>query len=213
MKSKAATTARWASPFNKMRALELLIAVLYTIAILMMYAEKPGAQALLLLVTALVALFYLITGVGLSRRNFILAAWRYTPPEDRPALLMRTISGLCFAFCIAAITFNLIYLPHFEAYTIIAIIWLTVVMFFSMRLLENENMAMNRAILLRAALLSAALTFYAVAPLHRRIAWQFDDIYYRELLQFSIENPDNEEARHDLHEYEKRMRGVTLPAM
>jgi hypothetical protein len=84
-------------------------------------------------------------------------------------------------------------------------------MFFSMRLLENENAALNRAILLRAALLSMALTFYAATPLHQRIAWQFEDVYYRELLQFSIANPDDEEAQRDLRDYEQRMRGVTLP--
>jgi hypothetical protein len=211
MKLKAAITAPSVLRFFSMRKIEFLIAVLYTIALMMIYAEKPGARVLLLFATAIIALFYLITGVGLSRRNLIFYAWRFTPREERPALIMRTLSGVAFAYSIVTVTLNLLFIRHFETHTIIAIGLLTVVMFFSMRLLENENAALNRAILLRAALLSMALTFYAATPLHQRIAWQFEDVYYRELLQFSIANPDDEEAQRDLRDYEQRMRGVTLP--
>lgn len=196
-----------------MRKIEFLIAVLYTIAMMMTYTEKPGARALLIFVTVIIALFYLITGMGISRRNSIFYAWRFTPAEERHALIMRTLSGVAFSFSIITVSLNLLFVKHFEVYTLIAIGLLTIVMFFSLRLLENKNAPLNRAILFRSAVLSSLLTFFAVTPLHHRIAWQFDDIYYRELLQFSIENPSNEEAHRDLIDYEKRMSGVTLPTI
>ena len=76
-----------------------------------------------------------------------------------------------------------------------------------MRLLEDDQPKLNRGILLRSAVLSIALTFYAVTPLSARIAWRFEDVYYRELLQYALNNPNDEEAQRDLLDYEKRMEG------
>jgi hypothetical protein len=84
---------------------------------------------------------------------------------------------------------------------------LTAVMFFSMRLLEADQPKLYRGIVFRSSVLSIILTFYTVTPLAARLAWRFDDVYYRELLQYAINNPNDEEAQQDLANYEMRMEG------
>lgn len=194
-----------------MRKVEFLLAILLAMAFMLHYKEVPGARVLLIFSIAVLIAFYLITGVGLSRRNLIFYAWRHTPIEDRPALMIRTLSGIVFAGCLVAVGFNELFIKHFDILTGICIAFLTTVMFFSMFLLENEHPELNRAILWRSALFSAALLYYAVVPLQKQISWHYDDIYYRELLLFAIEHPEDEKAQKDLHAYESRMRGITLP--
>jgi hypothetical protein len=80
-------------------------------------------------------------------------------------------------------------------------------MFFSMRLLEVDQPKLNRGSLFRSSVLSIALTFYAVTPLSARISWRFEDVYYRELLQYALNNPNDEDAQRDLLDYEMRMEG------
>ena len=126
----------------------------------------------------------------------------------RPALVMKTCSGLVFAFCYFAIATNELFVHYLNVYTIIGVLALTIVMFLSMRLLEVEQPTLNRGILFRSAILSAALTFYFVMPLQNRLSWRFDDVYYREMLQFALENPDDEDAQRELLDYEQRMQGV-----
>jgi len=47
--------------------------------------------------------------------------------------------------------------------------------------------------------------------LKQQISWHYEDIYYRELLHYSLKNPDDEQAQRDLRDYQERMRGITLP--
>ena len=190
-----------------MKRIELLFFVLFGLAILMGYNGMAAAKPILALASALNALFYLISGVGLTRNTFLPAAWKHTSPEMRPALIMKTASGVVFSLSILAIAFNELFVRNFMSVTIIAVVLLTAVMFFSMRLLEDDQPKLNRGILLRSAVLSIALTFYAVTPLSARIAWRFEDVYYRELLQYALNNPNDEEAQRDLLDYEKRMEG------
>jgi hypothetical protein len=84
-------------------------------------------------------------------------------------------------------------------------------MFFSMVLLEKQHPQLNRSIVFRSAILSAVLLYYTIMPLKQQISWHYEDIYYRELLHYSLKNPDDEEAQRDLHDYQERMRGITLP--
>jgi len=174
----------------------------------MAYSHIPASTPIIILATCINILFYLISGLGLTRNTFLPTAWPYTAPEMRPSLIIKTCSGFVFAFCYFAIGSNELFIHYFNTYTIIAVIALTVVMFFSMRLLEEEQPKMNRGILFRSAILSAALTFYFVVPLPNRLAWRFDNVYYREMLQFALENPEDEDAQRDLENYEQRMQGV-----
>ena len=109
----------------------------------------------------------------------------------------------------AALGLNEFFRGPFEALTIAGVIALTVVMFLSMLLLENQHPQLNRGILFRAALMSAVLLYYSIMPLKQQISWHYEDIYYRELLHFALENPDDEQAQRDLFDYQQRMRGIT----
>jgi uncharacterized membrane protein len=190
-----------------MKRIELLCFLLLVIAGTVAYSSMSAWKPIMIAATAVNVLFYFISGIGLTRNTFLPSAWKYTPPEMRPSLIMKTASGLIFSFCVLVLCFNELFLPHHNTYTLIGVSLLTVVMFFSMKLLEDDQPKLNRDILMRSALLSLLLTFYFVTPLSYRIKWRFEDAYYRELLQFSLENPTNEEAYRDLIDYEKRMEG------
>jgi hypothetical protein len=190
-----------------MKRIELLCFVFFVLTISSGYSGIAGAKLLLQLGMVISGIFYLLSGLGLTRNTFLPTAWKYTPQAMRAPLLMKTISGLGFAFCFCAIACNELFLHISYSLSIAGVVVLTVVMFLSMFLLESDHPKLNRGILFRSVVLSLALTFYVVTPLAARLAWRFDDVYYRELLQFSIENPSDEEALRDLHEYEKRMEG------
>ncbi|MFM9004162.1 MAG: hypothetical protein ACKOSR_01465 [Flavobacteriales bacterium] len=174
----------------------------------MAYSHIPASTPIIILASCINILFYLISGIGLTRNTFLPSAWKFTTPEMRPALIMKTASGLGFSYCYFAIATNELFFHHLHAYSMAGVIILTVVMFFSMRLLEDDQPVLNRGILFRAAILSAALTFYFVTPLSNRLEWRFDDVYYREVLQLALENPQDEDAQRDLLDYERRMQGV-----
>jgi len=192
-----------------MKRIELICFSLLVLAGLMAYSSMPAAKPVILAATVINVIFYLISGIGLTRNTFLPTTWKHTAPEMRPALIMKTASGLVFAYAILTLCFNEIFVLHLSTYTLIGVGLLTVVMFFSMKLLEDNQPTLNRGILFRSAILSALLTFYFVTPLSYRLEWRFDDAYYRELIQVSQENPSDEEAYRDLLEYEKRMAGQT----
>ncbi len=190
-----------------MRRIELLCFLLFGLAILMAYSGMAAARPIILLASGINTLFYLISGIGLTRNTFLPTAWKHTSPEMRPSLIMKTASGVVFSVSIIAISFNELFVGNFIVFSIIAIVLLTAVMFFSMRLLEEDQPKLNRGIVFRSSVFSIILTFYAVTPLSTRLVWRFDDVYYRELLQYAIENPNDEEAQVDLANYEMRMDG------
>jgi hypothetical protein len=192
-----------------MKRIELICFSLLVLAGLVAYSSMPAAKPVIIAASIVNILFYFVSGVGLTRNTFLPAAWKHTAPEMRPALIMKTTSGLVFSFCIVVICFNEIFVAHFDIYTLAGVGLLTVVMFLSMKLLEDDQPKLNRDILFRSVILSLLLTFYYVTPLSNRLTWRFDDAYYREILQFSLENPGDEEAYRDLLDYEKRMEGQT----
>ena len=173
----------------------------------MAYNGMSAVKPIIIFSLGVNIIFYLITGIGLTRNTFLPASWKHTTPELRPALIMKTLSGLVFALSVTAIGFNELFLSGFYTLSTLCVILLTVVMFFSMRLLENTQPKLNRGILFRSAILSAAITFYVVTPLSTRLSWRFDDVYYRELIQLTMENPDDEDAQRELLDYERRMAG------
>lgn len=190
-----------------MKRIELLCFSLLVLAGLIAYSSMPVAKPVIVAATVVNGLFYFISGMGLTRNTFLPTAWKHTAPDMRPALIMKTASGIAFAFCVLILCFNETFVAHHNTYNIIGVGLLTAVMFFSMKLLEDNQPKLNRGILVRSAILSSLLTFYFVTPLSTRLAWRFDDAYYREILQFSLENPSDEEAYRDLIDYEKRMQG------
>jgi hypothetical protein len=190
-----------------MRRIELLCFLLLVLSILIAYNGMAASRPIILLASGINTLFYLISGIGLTRNTFLPAAWKHTSPEMRPSLIMKTASGVVFSVSIIAISFNELFVGNFIVFSIIAIVLLTAVMFFSMRLLEADQPKLYRGIVFRSSVLSIILTFYTVTPLAARLAWRFDDVYYRELLQYAINNPNDEEAQQDLANYEMRMEG------
>jgi len=190
-----------------MKRIELLCFILLSLSISMAYSGMAAAKPIIILAVGVNVLFYLITGIGLTRNTFLPASWKHTAPELRPALIMKTISGIVFALSITAIGFHELFVSYFYWLSFISILLLTAVMFFSMRLLEDEQPKLNRGILVRSAILSIAITFYVVTPLSTRLAWRFDDVYYRDLIQFVMENPSDEDAQRELVDYERRMAG------
>ena len=190
-----------------MRRIELLCFMLLVLAVLMAYSGMAAARPIIVVACSIHILFYVITGVGLTRNTFLPAAWRHTTPELRPALIMKTASGIAFALAILAVAFNELFVRGFTTISIAGVILLTAVMFFSMRLLEDDQPKLNRGIVFRSATLSIMLTFYLVTPLSTRLSWRFDDVYYREILQYALENPSDEDAQRDLLDYELRMEG------
>jgi hypothetical protein len=190
-----------------MKRIELLCFMLLLLAISMAYSGMAAAKPIIVIAVTVNMLFYLITGIGLTRNTFLPSAWKHTQTELRPALVMKTASGIVFAFTMLAVAFNELFIYGLTALSITAVILLTVVMFFSMKLLEDEQPKLNRGIIVRSAILSIALTFYIVTPLSTRLAWRFDDAYYCEMLQYALENPSDEDAQRDLLDYEMRMEG------
>jgi hypothetical protein len=190
-----------------MKKIELICFLLFVLTILSAYNGILAAKPIIILASACCILFYLISGIGLTRNTFLPTSWRHTPHEMRAALIMKTVSGVTFSFAFFAIASNELFIHHLDAYNIIGVILLTIVMFFSMLLLEKEQPKLNRGILIRSMVLCLALTFYAITPLSMRLAWRFDDVYYREILQFALENPLDEEAQRDLLDYERRQEG------
>jgi hypothetical protein len=190
-----------------MKRIELLCFLLLVLALAMAYSGMAAAKPIIILAVCVNVIFYLVTGIGLTRNTFLPTSWKHTLPELRPALLMKTISGLVFALSITAIGFHELFLSGFYSLSVISVLLLTVVMFFSMRLLEDEQPKLNRGILVRSAIFSAAITFYIVTPLSTRLSWRFDDAYYRDLIQFAMENPSDEDAQREIVDYERRMAG------
>jgi hypothetical protein len=193
-----------------MNKIEALLVVLLGMALTLHYSEMPGAQVFLQFSLGVLIAFYLITGIGLSRKNSLFYIFKHGPRDERPAAIMRHVSSLTFACCIITIGLNEFFRGPFRAMNIASIIALTLAMFLSMLLLENSRPQLNRAIVFRAGILSAALLYYSIMPLKQQISWHYEDIYYRELLHYALENPEDEQAQKDLFDYQQRMRGITL---
>jgi dolichyl-phosphate-mannose--protein O-mannosyl transferase len=191
-----------------MKRIELLCFAFFALTISSGYSAIAGSKLLLQLGMVVCCVFYLVSGLGLTRSTFLPTAWKFTPSVMQAPLIMKTLSGFSFAYCCCAISCNELFLHYSYTLSIAGVLILSVVMFLSLRLLESNHPTLNRGILARSALLSVALTFYVVTPLETRLTWRFDDAYYRELLLFSLENPTDEEALRDVHEYEKRMEGI-----
>jgi hypothetical protein len=190
-----------------MKKIELICFLLFVLTILSAYNGILAAKPIIILASACCILFYLISGIGLTRNTFLPTSWRHTPHEMRAALIMKTVSGVTFSYAFFALASNELFIHHLDTYSIIGVILLTIVMFFSMLLLEKEQPKLNRGILMRSMVLCLGLTFYAITPLSMRLAWRFDDVYYREILQYALENPLDEEAQRDLLDYERRQEG------
>jgi len=196
-----------------MRQIEFLCWVLYVLASVAIYSELATPKPIILAASIVNIAFYVITGIGLTRRTFVFTAWKITPPEDRAALILKTVSGLIFAFCIFTLYSNERFLSHFNTLNIVAVVMTTILMFFTMLLLEKKHPVLNRFILIRSSIFSSIIALYFVAPLSWRLSLRFNDVYYREILAFSIENPNDEEAKQELHQYEARMEGSDLPEL
>jgi len=190
-----------------MKRIELLCLLLLVLALSMAYNGMAAAKPIIILAAGINTSFYLITGIGLTRNTFLPSAWKHTSPDLRPALIMKTSSGMVFALCVLAISFNELFIQGYYSLSVSGVVLLTAVMFISMRMLEENQPKLNRSILVRSAIFSIILTFYIVTPLSTRLSWRFDDAYYRDMLQFVMEHPGDEEAERELQDYERRMQG------
>jgi hypothetical protein len=191
-----------------MKRVEFLLFVLALLAVMMRYNDIPGSRQIILFAGTIMISFYIIIGIGITRRTFFLTAMTYHAHGMRPVFFTRALGGITFAFCLFTFYQHEYYKPWREVLGMIAAGMLTTVMFIALALVESRDIEMSRSIMLRSVIASAILMFYTVVPVHSRLSWQFDDQYYRELLEYSINNPDDGEAREEVEDYERRLEGL-----
>jgi hypothetical protein len=192
-----------------MKKIEFLLFVLALLAVLMRYNDIPGSRYLILFTGICLMSFYLITGIGITRKTFFLSAMRFHPHGMRPVFYARAFGGIAFSFCLYTFYLHEYYRPMREIAGIGAAALLTFVMFFSFAMVERRDREMNLALIVRSVIASAILIFYTLVPIRTRLSWQFDDLYYREILEYSIRNPQDEESRKEVEDYERRLEGLS----
>jgi hypothetical protein len=170
------------------------------------YTNIPGSEIIVMIATGALAGFYYITGIGLSKNSF---RWRLknAMPGEKQIIWMRLLAGLCFTMSTIAILFNELYFRTYLIQIYVAVALLTLVMFFTLLLLEKNEPILYRFIMMRSILFSGALLFYLLTPLSLRLEWKYDDQYYREILQYAIENPNDKDAQKTVRDYERRQKG------
>lgn len=191
-----------------MKRVEFLLFILAVLAVLMRYNDIPGSRQIILFAITVLTSFYIVTGIGITRRTFFLTAMKYHAHGMRPVFYARALGGITFAFCLFTFYQHEYYKPWREILGIVAALLLTIVMFMALALVEKRDIEMSRPLLLRSTVASLILIFYTTIPIHKRLSWQFDDQYHREILEYSIKNPHDEEARNEVEEYERRLEGL-----
>jgi hypothetical protein len=192
-----------------MKRLELSLFVLALLSVMMRYNNVPGARYLIIFSICVLTAFYLITGVGITRRTFFLTAMTYHAHGMRPVFYVRALGGLSFASSLFTFYLHEFYRPARDIMGILDATLLTVTMFAALAAVEKRDPDLSRSLLFRSAIASIILIFYTVTPIHLRLKWQFEDQYYREILEYSINNPKDEEARKEVEDYERRLEGLT----
>jgi len=190
-----------------LRGLEFLIAFFVLLGIMMGYtAQIPGGHFVLMIGCGTLAIFYIILAFGLGG-NFFIARLRNAEPDEKPYIWMRLLYGLTFTLATVSIYWHERFLPMATTLVYLSTFLLTVTMFLAIYLFEKNDPAMYRFIMFRSIVFSAMVIFYVLTPLPTRLAWRFEDQYYRELLQYSIENPDDPQAKKNVRDYERKSRG------
>ncbi len=192
-----------------MRLLEFLLFFFVVLSVLMCYAEIPGGTTVFTFAASILSGFYFFAGSGILRTS-IFARLRHIPHHERAVVIIRAIAGAVFSFTIIAVLFNEQLWQGRQPMIYIGIFLLTAVMVLSLLFLENHEPLLNRYIFFRFWVLSLLLLFYMSVPLTKRLEWKFEDQYYREILQFSLENSDDAEARKTVKDYERRLQGLPL---
>jgi hypothetical protein len=193
-----------------LRGLEFLIAFFLLLGLLMGYTSGiPGGHFVTMIGSGFLALFYYFTGIGISRNSFI-SRLRNAEPGEKVFIWMRTLAGLTFALSAITILYNEMYWPGALVFRYISIFLLTVLMFLDIYFLEKNDPGMFRFIMARSIIFSTMLVFYVVTPLSKRLEWKYDDQYYREILQYSIEHPEDKQAKKNVRDYERKSRGEVI---
>lgn len=183
--------------------------MLAALAVMMRYNNIPGARYLILFSGIVLMSFYLITGIGITRRTFFLTAMTYHAHGMRPVFYARALGGITFTFCLFTFYLHEFYKPYRDLSGILAALLLTTVMFAALAAVEKRDTDLSRSLLIRSVVGSVVLMFYTLTPIKTRLGWQFDDQYYREILEYSIMNPGDEEARKEVENYERRLEGLS----
>jgi membrane-associated HD superfamily phosphohydrolase len=192
-----------------MKRVEFLLFVLAALSVLMRYNNIPGARYLILFSGIVLMTFYLITGIGITRRTFFLTAMTYHAHGMRPVFYTRALGGITFAYSLFAFYLHEFYKPYRDLNGILAALLLTIVMFAALAAIEKRDPELSKSLLFRSAIASVILMFYTLTPIKTRLSWEFDDQYYREILEYSIMNPGDEEARKEVETYERRLEGLS----
>ncbi len=174
---------------------------------MMTFSTIPGGEPVFLMACCILAIFYFLTGSGFLRSSFIHRI-RMAPQEEKAGILIRAFTGVTFALSTISIMYNEKFWPMREPLLYISVFALSVLMFFSLLFLEKAEPASNRYIIFRAVIFSALLMYFIVTPLSKRLEWKYDDQYYREILQYSLENPQDKDARKSVVDYERRREGL-----
>lgn len=192
-----------------MRALEFLLFFFITISLLIWYSGIPGGSTIFTSACILLGSFYLLIGSGILRGS-IIGRLRQAPVEERAGIIMQMFTGMVLAFAVLAFLFNEQLWQTRTVLLYVAIGLLTILILLSLLILENHEPSLHRYIIIHFWLASIVLLFYVGVPLHKRLEWKYEDQYYREILQYALENPDDEEARKTVTDYERRLQGLTI---
>ncbi len=192
-----------------MRILEFLLFFFVVLSVLMCYAEIPGGATVFTFAACVLSGFYFFAGSGILRSS-LFARLRHAPHHERAVVIIRATAGVVFSFVVIAILFNEQLWQGRQPMIYIGIFLLTTAMVLSLLFLENHEPLLNRYISFRFWVLSLLLLFYLSVPLTKRLEWKFDDQYYREILLFSLDNPDDAEARKTVKDYERRLQGLPM---
>jgi len=192
-----------------MRTLEFLLFFFVVISVLMCYAGIPGGPYVFTTASILLGTFYLLIGSGLLRGSFI-GRLRQVPPEERAGIVMQMLAGVVFAFAVLAMLFNEQLWQSRTVLLFTAIGFLTVLIFLSLIFLEKNEPQLHRYIFIHFWLASIILLFYVIVPLTTRLEWKYEDQYYREILQYALEHPEDQEARKTVTDYERRLQGLSI---
>jgi hypothetical protein len=191
-----------------MRKLELLLAMFVLLTVGMRYSYVPGAGNFIYFSLICLMFFYIVSSVGLTRNSFFITNIRLSEPEERPLAIIKAFAGFVFAFALLTMLANEMFWRSRDIMVIISAACLSLLMLFSMIFLEAEEPLTNRFILIRSSILSACIVFLYLIPLKTHLEWLYSDQYYREILQYSIENPDDLDAEETVINYERRMQGL-----
>lgn len=195
-----------------MGRVELIAGALYVMLIIGRYEWLPFDESLLYYSTIILSGYYFISAIGISRSTFFLPALLFSEGKNRLKILFRMGAGFAFGLALWCVWLHETFHPWRDHVTLAVSFFLFLVMFFGVYFFEDSSLDFSKFILVRGVPLSLLLVLYMIISFEVRINWRYDDNYYRELLSYSIRNPQDEDAKIEAQRYYEQMRDMFSPS-